>query len=82
MFVLEKELWKLIEESVERANNKVDVQGGRASRKGREIRLMLNLGDGVNFTDWRRAVEQDALSHVSLPMAAFQVETRRWSNTT
>ena len=82
MFVLEKELWGLIEESVMRANKEVDVQGGRASRKGREIRLMLNLGDGVNLTDWRRAVEQDALSHVSHPMAAFQVETRRWSNTT
>ena len=81
MFVLEKELWKLIEESVV-ANNKVDVQGGRASRKGREIRLMLSLGDGVNLTDWRRAVEQDALSHVSHPMAAFQVETRRLINTT
>ena len=81
MFDLEKELWKLIEESVG-ANKEVDVQGGRASRKGREVRLMLNLGDGVNLTDWRRALEQDALSHVSHPMAAFQVETRRLFNTT
>ena len=49
---------------------------------GKEGNKVDVVGDGVNLTDWRRAVEQDALSHVSHPMAAFQVETRRVFNTT
>ena len=50
---------------------------------GKEGNKVDVVGDGVNLTDWRRAVvEQDALSHVSHPLAAFQVETRRFINTT
>ena len=48
---------------------------------GKEGNKVDVVGDGVNLTDWRRAVEQDALSHVSHPLAAFQVETRRLINT-
>ena len=35
------------------------------------------LRGGVNLTDWRRILEKDALNHVSNPLAAFQVETRK-----
>ena len=35
------------------------------------------LRGGVNLTDWRRILEEDALTHVSNPLAAFQVEKRK-----
>ena len=35
-----------------------------------------DIRGGVNLTDWMRALEEDALTHVSKPLAAFQVETR------
>ena len=60
---------------IKRLTSKVVEQIGK---EGNKVDV---VGDGVNLTDWRRAVEQDALSHVSHPMAAFQVETRRFINT-
>ena len=35
------------------------------------------LRGGVNLTDWRRILEEDALNHVSNPLAAFQVEQEK-----
>ena len=33
-----------------------------------------DIRGGVNLTDWRRVLEEDDLTHVSKPLAAFQVE--------
>ena len=33
-----------------------------------------DIRSGVNLTDWRRVLEEDDLTHVSNPLAAFQVE--------
>ena len=35
-----------------------------------------DMRGGVNLTDWMRVLEEDSLTHVSKPLAAFQVETR------
>ena len=35
-----------------------------------------DMRGGVNLTDWRRVLEEDALTHVFNPLAAFQVEIR------
>ena len=67
---------KIVLGPIKRLTSKVVEQIGK---EGNKVDV---VGDGVNLTDWRRAVEQDALSHVSHPMAAFQVETRRLFNTT
>ena len=32
---------------------------------------------GVKLTDWKRVLEEDDLTHVSNPIAAFQVDTRK-----
>ena len=66
---------KRVWEPIKRLTSKVVEQIGK---EGNKVDV---VGDGVNLTDWRRAVEQDALSHVSHPLAAFQVETRRLINT-
>ena len=36
-----------------------------------------DIRGGVNLTDWRRVLEEDNLTHVSKPLAAFQVDTRK-----
>ena len=36
-----------------------------------------DIRGGVNLTDWRRVLKEDDLTHVSKPLAAFQVETRK-----
>ena len=36
-----------------------------------------DIRGGVNLTDWRRFLEEDDLTHVSNPIAAFQVDTRK-----
>ena len=44
--------------------------------KGKLVEKKEDMRGGVNLTDWMRALEEDALTHVSKPLAAFQVKMK------